>query len=123
MQNYLQHNLHIGGKYYDAYPSRNLPKYGVLKVIGNKHYELLHPYTTKRQMLISWIPQRINQFITDKLGLIPKLINYTYRHELAVNITNFINLIKNKIEVNPTNFEIFSFAIIKVHLEKFACKI
>lgn len=123
MQNYLQHNLHIGGKYYDAYPSRNLPKYGVLKVIGNKHYELLHPYTTNAEMLISWIPQIINQYITEKLGLIPKLINYAYRHEVAVNITNFLNLIKNQIEVNPTNFEIFSFAIIKVHLEKFACKI
>lgn len=123
MQKYLQHNLHIGGKYYDAYPSRNLPKYGVLKVIGNKHYELLQPYTKNAEMLISWIPQTINQYITDKKSLIPKIINYAYRHELALNTTIFINLIKNQIEVNPTNFEIFSFAIIKVHLEKFACKI
>ena len=26
MKAYLGHDLHIGGKYYDAYPSRNLPK-------------------------------------------------------------------------------------------------
>lgn len=123
MQVYLQHNLHIGGKYYDAYPSRNLPKYGVVKAIDNKCYELLSPYSTNAEMLISWIPERINQYITDKLGLIPQLLNYEYRHELAVNQIDFINLIKVQIEINPTNFEIFSFAIIKVHLEKFACKI
>ncbi|MBD2605442.1 hypothetical protein H6G81_13095 [Scytonema hofmannii FACHB-248] len=123
MQAYLQHNLHIGGKYYDAYPSRNLPKYGVVKAIDNKCYELLPAYSTNAEMLISWIPEKINQYITDKLGLIPQLLNYEYRHELAVNQIDFINLIKVQIEINPTNFEIFSFAIIKVHLEKFACKI
>ena len=31
LKSFLKHNLHIGGKYYDAYPVRNLPKYGVLK--------------------------------------------------------------------------------------------
>ena len=41
---YLGHSLHIGGKYYDAYPSRNLPKYGVLKVIDNKKYFLTEPF-------------------------------------------------------------------------------
>jgi hypothetical protein len=46
MKTYLKHEFHIGGKYYDAYPSRNLPKYGVVKVLGNKKYELLEPYIT-----------------------------------------------------------------------------
>ena len=32
--------LLVKGKYYDAYPSRNLPKYGILKVIDNKKYFL-----------------------------------------------------------------------------------
>ncbi|MGI2904799.1 hypothetical protein [Tolypothrix sp. VBCCA 56010] len=104
MQAYLQHNLHIGGKYYDAYPSRNLPKYGVVKAIDNKCYELLPPYSTNAEILISWIPERINQYITDKLGLIPQLLNYEYRHELAVNQIDFLNLIKVQIEINPTNF-------------------
>jgi len=52
MKNYLGHELHIGGKYYDAYPSRNLPKYGVLKVLGNQQYELLKPYTEYFRTLI-----------------------------------------------------------------------
>jgi len=40
LKTYLGHDLHIGGKYYDAYPSRNLPKYGVLVVLEGKRYRL-----------------------------------------------------------------------------------
>lgn len=35
----------------------------------------------------------------------------------------FLHMIQEQINKTPTNFEIFSFAILKVHLEKFACKI
>src|SRR5581483_1004570 len=59
VKKYLKHDLHIGGKYYAAYPGRNLPKYGVLKVVGYKQYELLPPYTTNAEALIEWIPERI----------------------------------------------------------------
>jgi len=37
--------------------------------------------------------------------------------------THFVRIINEHISSNPTNFEIFSFAIIKIHLEKFACRI
>ncbi len=30
---------------------------------------------------------------------------------------------RQHIDVNPTNFEVISFAVIKVHLEKFACRV
>ena len=36
IKKYLKHDFHIGGKYYDAYPARNLPKYGIVKVISYK---------------------------------------------------------------------------------------
>jgi len=123
MVDYLNHDLHIGGKYYDAYPSRNLPKYGVLKVIGNKQYELLSPYKTSAEMLITWIPERIKQHINERLGLIPNLGDQSYRAKLSANKPQFLITIKEYTNINPTNFEIFSFAVIKVHLEKFACKV
>jgi hypothetical protein len=34
-----------------------------------------------------------------------------------------LSLIREQIDKTPANFEIFSFAVLKVHLEKFACKI
>jgi hypothetical protein len=123
MMDYLHHDLHIGGKYYDAYPSRNLPKYGVLKVIGNKQYELLSPYKTSAKMLVTWIPERIKQHINERLGLIPNLGDQNYRATLSTDKPQFLSVIKEYANKNPTNFEIFSFAVIKVHLEKFACKV
>ena len=123
MVDYLNHDLHIGGRYYDAYPSRNLPKYGVLKVTGNKQYELLPPYRTSAEMLISWIPERIKQHVNERLGLIPNFGDQSYRAKLSTNKPQFISAIKEHANKNPTNFEIFSFAVIKVHLEKFACKV
>lgn len=123
MKDYLKHDLHIGGRYYDAYPSRNLPKYGVLKVLGNKQYELLAPYTTNAEMLIAWIPEKIDQYIAERLGIIPRLGDHNFRVELSVDSDKFLDMIGKHINKNPTNFEIFSFAVIKVHLEKFACKI
>lgn len=123
MKSYLKHDLNVGGKYYDAYPSRNLPKYGVLKVLGNKQYELVAPYTTNAQVLTTWIPERIKEYITENLGIIPHLGDYKFRADLAVNNSGFLDIVKTHINKNPVNFEVFSFAVIKVHLEKFACKI
>lgn len=123
MKNYLGHDLHIGGKYYDAYPSRNLPKYKVLKVLGKNQYKLLSPYTNEAKELIKWIPKRIKQYITKKLGVIPQLGNHNVRASISIDKNRFVDLIKRNIDRNPANFEVISFAIIKVHLEKFACKV
>ena len=35
-ESYLGHNMHIGGKFYDAYPIRNLPRYNVLHGCNSK---------------------------------------------------------------------------------------
>lgn len=123
MKEFLGHDMHIGGKYYDAYPSRNLPKYGVLKALGNRVYELLPPYTTFSQSLLKSIPFLIRHHIEDKLGMIPHLRDRVYRMHCSDDPTHFVRIINEHISSNPTNFEIFSFAIIKIHLEKFACRI
>lgn len=123
MKVYLKHEFHIGGKYYDAYPSRNLPKYGVLKVMGNKKYQLLESYLKNADSLIDWIPTKVKEYIDVKIGLIPNLSDRIFRLNLSEDKNKFINTIKKHIDENANNFEVFSFAIIKVHLEKFACKI
>ncbi len=123
MQDHLGHDFHLGGKFYDAYPSRNLPRYGVLRATGNGVYELLPPYTDHAKYLTAWIPDKIEEHITTKLEIIPKLGSNQFRAELAAQDDSFFKLIESQLDTNPTNFEIFSFAVIKVHLEKFACKI
>lgn len=123
MKEYLGHDVHIGGKYYDAYPSRNLPRYGVVRALGNMKYELLSPYLENSATLSEWLPARIRDHITERLGLIPLLAEQKARAEFSTDKAQFLEIINDHINKTPTNFEIFSFAVIKVHLEKFACKI
>ena len=123
MEDHLRHNLHIGGKYYDAYPSRNLPRYGVLQTVGPNKYELQAAYASCAGSLLPWIPERIKDNITEKIGLIPQLGDRSFRAELSAEPALFLEMIGSHLGKNPTNFEIFSFAVIRVHLEKFACKV
>ncbi len=119
----LGHQLHIGGKYYDAYPVRNLPKYEVLQIVEKDKFELTEPYCSYAEDLLPWIVEEINKYVTKKLGLIPKFKSDEFRLFLAKDKEQFLTLLNEYINTNATNFEIFSFAILKVHLEKFACKI
>jgi len=123
VKHFLGHDMHIGGKYYDAYPSRNLPKYGVLKVLGNGEYSLEEPFALSAADLLVWIPRRIQEHIDAKLAAIPKLSDREYRIQVSEDSKTFQEIILQHIDRNPVNFEIFCFAIIKVHLEKFACRV
>ena len=123
LKKYLGHSLHIGGIYYDAYSSRNLPQYKVIKIISNKKYQLSSSYKNCAKEFSVWLPERIKTFIDDKLGVITKLGQQEERSKISSESNKFIEIIKSHIDKNASNFEIFGFAIIKVHLEKFACKI
>lgn len=122
LKQFLGHDLHIGAKYEDAYGTR-MSRYSVLKSVGHLKYELLAPYTTFAGALCDWIPQRIKQHIENRLGIVPLLAEACKRVAYAENLHCFLDLIHQQISKTATNFEIFSFAVIKVHLEKFACKI
>ena len=122
MKEFLGHDFHIRAKYYDAYGSR-MSRYGVLKEIGKLKYSLLSPYTSDAKVLCDWIPDRIKQHIEDRLGVVPLLRDPNTRAALAEQPEKFLSLICEQIVKTPANFEVFSFAVLKVHLEKFACKI
>lgn len=122
MKAFLGHDMHIGAKYYDAYGSR-MSRYRVLEQIGHLKYSLLSPYTEEAHSLCDWIPERIKQHINERLGIVPLLQESTTRAKLARSQECFLELIREQITKTPANFEILSFAVIKVHLEKFACRI
>jgi len=122
LRTFLGHDLHIGAKYYDAYSSR-MSRYGVLKEVGHLKYRLVAPYTNDAKILCDWIPERIKQHIADRLGVVPLLKDSSQRAALAEQPDRFLSLIRKQIVKTPANFEIFSFAVLKVHLEKFACKV
>lgn len=45
------------------------------------------------------------------------------RASLSATPESFLELVQEQIGRTPANFEVFSFAVLKVHLEKFACRI
>ncbi|MGA2989577.1 MAG: hypothetical protein ABSD88_03800 [Candidatus Korobacteraceae bacterium] len=122
MKVFLGHDMHIGARYYDAYGSR-MSRYRVLEQVGHLKYRLLPPYTEQAPLLCDWIPERIKQHIEERLGIVPLLHESTTRAKLAESQEHFLRLIREHIGKTPANFEILSFAVMKVHLEKFACKI
>lgn len=122
LKGYLHHDVHIGAKYYDAYGSR-MSRYGVLKSVGHLKYKLLSPYTEVARNISGWIPARIEEHIQERLGIIPSLYDIDIRTALAVDKRRFLEVIQEQIKKTAANFEIFSFAVLRVHLEKFACKI
>lgn len=122
LKQFLGHDVHIGAKYYDSYGLR-MSRYKVLESVGHLQYELLPPYTTFAATLCDWIPLRIKLHIEDRLGVIPLLGDPVMRIAYTEDQVRFLDLVRQQIDKNGTNFEIFGFAVIKVHLEKFACKI
>jgi len=122
LTHFLRHDIYIGAKYYDAYGSR-MSRYGVLKPLGHLKYKLLPPYTETAEALVDWIPTRIKHHIQERLGIVPTLQDPATRTKLSRSAEHFLNLVHDQINKTPANFEIFSFAVLKVHLEKFACKI
>jgi hypothetical protein len=122
LKEYLGHDVHIGAKYYDAYGTR-MSRYRVLRTIGHLEYELLPPYTTFAKRLCEWIPARIRAHIGERLGIVPRLSSTATRVRFAESRGRFLALIQEQIDRTPANFEIFSFAVIKVHLERFACRV
>jgi hypothetical protein len=122
LKRFLGHDVHIGAKYYDAYGLR-MSRYRVLKSVGHLKYELETSYLENAPRLCKWIPEKIREHISNRLGVIPTLGDATARLALAESKTDFLTLLNDHIGRTPSNFEIFCFAVLRVHLEKFACKI
>lgn len=122
LKKFLGHDVHIGAKYYDSYGLR-MSRYKVLKSVGHLEYELMPPYSTFASSLCKWIPLRIKKHIEDRIGIIPTLGQPVNRMLYAEDQARFVDLIQSQIDKTAANFEIFGFAVIKVHLEKFACRI
>jgi hypothetical protein len=104
IQKFLGHNLHTGGKYYDAYPIRNLPRYNVVAV-HEKHFHITESFRDNAKILIEGIPAEIKKHIDKKMGIIPTLDTDTNRLLLASDKNKFQEFIFNNITVNPSNFD------------------
>jgi hypothetical protein len=100
-----------------------MSRYSVLHSVSHLCYGLTKSFANHATELCAWLPERIKQHINARVGIIPQLVEPEKRLKIAAVISDFMGLINQQIDHNPTSFEIVSFALIKIHLEKFACKI
>jgi len=121
IREYLKHNFHVGGQFWDAYPSRNLPKYGILKVINPRTFELVG--ISNAAETLEYISSKLIQEIQHRLGNIPELGNRSKRIELSEDPARFLKFIEEIMEISGACFELVSFAIVKTHMERFGCKV
>lgn len=121
-------NLHLGAWFDNAYVSREdrgVGKHGILKPIGGKRYTLSESYRVHANELAGWIPERIKKFLNSKLGKVIGLGKPEERLRVAQQLDSFMEFLRElmKAQDGGTSFEIASFAILKVYLEQFACRI
>ena len=121
IREHLKHNFHIGGQFWDAYPSRNLPKYGILKVINPRTFELVGIQNADETL--EYISSKLIQEIQRRLDNIPELGDRIKRIEVSEDPVRFHKFIEEIMEISGTCFELVSFAIVKTHMECFGCKV
>lgn len=122
LKKHIGHELHIGAKYEDAYGMR-MSRYGFLSSLGHLKYRLNPVFGEHAGALCDWIPGCIKKHINARIGIIPSLSEAATRLAVAEDLRSFLKLIDEQLNLNPASFEIVSFALIKIHLEQFACRI
>ena len=120
--------MHLGAWFDNSYISRDdrgVGKHGILKSIGGKRYALSGLYRDHASELAIWIPARIKSFLDSKLGLVARLSKPEERLRLAEQRDSFLTFLQQGIAAQDggVSFEVVTFAILKVYVEQFACRI
>ncbi len=101
---HLGHDVHIGARYEDAYGMR-MSRYGFFKAVGHLRYELAKRFADSAEQLVSWIPDRIKQHIESRIGVIPELADSKVRLRIADDVSKFMELIGEQMNLNATNYD------------------
>jgi len=120
--------LNIGGRFHpDTYPDRMSNKYGAFEILDSDKIRLpnfIIKLSKKEQEEIrDFVRNKIIDAQKNKLGNILLIDTEEKRLEIVKNKDNFINFLKEELQRSANSFEITCFAILKVFLEKFACKL
>lgn len=138
IRNHLHHNLNIGGQFNDSYLQRLASRHHILEFIKGKDFAISMSFAQNVQFFIPYITSRITEHLNNKLSNIIKLnriVQTDSRDELREILGDptsekLREFLKNGFDPSSAGFlniaygfEICMFAIIKVLLAKFGCKI
>ena len=121
-------NLNIGGRFHtDTYPDRMASKYGAFVILSENKIQLpsfivnLSKKNQKRAKRL--VLEKIVKAQREKIGSIQLIDTDKKRVGLARDKDKFILFLAKELKRSANSFEITCFAILKIFLEKFACKL
>ena len=121
-------NLNIGGRFHaDTYPDRMASKYGAFVILSENKIQLpsfivnLSKKNQKRAKRL--VLEKIVKVQREKIGSIQFIDTDKKRIGLARDKYKFIQFLAKELKRSANSFEITCFAILKIFLEKFACKL
>jgi len=120
--------LNIGGRFHaDTYPDRMASKYGAFKILGGNRIclpdSVVKLSKNEQKKIRDLVINKIIDAQKIKLGNILLIDTEEKRLDIAKGKDNFFDFLKKELQRSANSFEITCFAILKVFLEKFACKL
>ncbi len=121
-------DLNIGGRFHaDTYPDRMARKYNAFLMLSEDKMQL-PPFIVKlpqkaQREIKEFVFKRIIVAQRNKIGNIQSIDTHKKRILLADNKDKFIEFLARELQRSASSFEVVCFAVLKVFLEKFACKL
>lgn len=120
--------LNIGGRFHaDTYPDRMASKYRAFKILdGNRIClpdSVVKLSKNEQKKIRDLVINKIIDAQKIKLGNILLIDTEEKRLDIVKGKDNFLDFLKKELQRSANSFEIACFAILKVFLEKFACKL
>lgn len=138
IRNRLHHNFNIGGQFNDTYLQRLASRHHVLEHVRGNNFALTEDFVSNYKFLTTYVIDRIQEHLHSKLGNLARLyrvVNSNAQDEMTEILedstsTKLRQFLKDGFEGTSQGFldiaygfEICMFAILKVLLAKFGCKI
>ena len=128
VKEFTKSDLNVGGRFHsNTYPDRMARNYNALILLSENKLQLPKFIIKQDTEKIKIIKQILLDKILDtqkiKIGNLQSIDRDFKRIKIAKKKDKFINFLTNELKCSANSFEITCFAILKVFLEKFACKL
>jgi len=128
IKNITKSQLNIGGRFHaDTYPDRMARKYGTFEILDGNRIRLsnfiIKLKRAEQEKIRNFVRDKIIEAQKNKLGNILFIDTEDKRLDIAKDKDSFFNFLKKELQRSANSFEITCFAILKIFLEKFACKL
>lgn len=125
VKEFIKSDLNIGGKFHpNTYPDRMASKYGIFMILKDNKLKL--PSFIATQDIVSiknLLLEKLFNIQKTKIGSLQLIDEDPKRAKISKDKNKFTNFLTEEFQRSANSFEITCFSVLKVFLEKFACKL